>query len=57
MDGSPRDKTHQEFFRGCGKWKDMTARGQMLIAANMAGAAFQCQVGLWHALAHTVAEI
>lgn len=35
--------------------KDMTARGQMLIAANMAGAAFSnAQVGLVHALAHSV---
>jgi len=35
--------------------KDMTARGQMLIAANMAGAAFSnAQVGMVHALAHTV---
>lgn len=34
---------------------DMTARGQMLIAANMAGAAFSnAQVGIVHALAHTV---
>jgi alcohol dehydrogenase len=35
--------------------KDMLARGQMLIAANMAGAAFSnAQVGIVHALAHTV---
>jgi alcohol dehydrogenase len=35
--------------------KDMTARGQMLIAANIAGAAFSnAQVGLVHALAHSV---
>ena len=35
--------------------KDMTARGQMLIAASMAGAAFSnAQVGMVHALAHTV---
>jgi len=35
--------------------KDMTARGQMLIAANMAGISFSnAQVGLVHALAHTV---
>jgi alcohol dehydrogenase class IV len=35
--------------------RDMTARGQMLIAANMAGAAFSnAQVGMVHALAHTV---
>ena len=35
--------------------KDMTARGQMLIAANMAGAAFSnAQVGIVHALAHSV---
>ena len=32
----------------------MTARGQMLIAANMAGAASNAQVGIVHALAHTV---
>jgi len=38
--------------------KDMTARGQMLIAANMAGAAFSnAQVGLVHALAHSVGAI
>jgi alcohol dehydrogenase len=35
--------------------KDMTARAQMLIAASMAGAAFSnAQVGIVHALAHTV---
>ena len=35
--------------------KDMTARGQMLIAANLAGAAFSnAQVGIVHALAHSV---
>ncbi|GFP21662.1 alcohol dehydrogenase [Candidatus Hakubella thermalkaliphila] len=35
--------------------KDMKARGQMLIAANMAGIAFSnAQVGLVHALAHSV---
>ena len=35
--------------------KNMTARGQMLIAANIAGAAFSnAQVGLVHALAHSV---
>jgi len=35
--------------------KDMTARGQMLIAANIAGAAFSnAQVGIVHALAHTI---
>jgi alcohol dehydrogenase class IV len=35
--------------------KDMTARGQMLIAANMAGSAFSnAQVGVVHALAHSV---
>jgi len=34
---------------------DITARGQMLIAANMAGAAFSnAQVGVVHALAHSV---
>jgi alcohol dehydrogenase class IV len=38
--------------------KDMTARGQMLIAANMAGAAFSnAQVGLVHALAHSVGAV
>ncbi len=35
--------------------KDMVARGQMLIAANIAGAAFSnAQVGMVHALAHSV---
>jgi alcohol dehydrogenase len=35
--------------------KDLVARGQMLIASNMAGAAFSnAQVGLVHAIAHTV---
>ena len=35
--------------------KDMMARGEMLIAANMAGIAFSnAQVGLVHALAHSV---
>jgi alcohol dehydrogenase class IV len=35
--------------------KDMMARGEMLIAANMAGAAFSnAQVGVVHALAHSV---
>ncbi len=35
--------------------KDMVARGQMLIAANMAGVAFSnAQVGMVHALAHSV---
>jgi len=34
---------------------DLVARGQMLIASNMAGAAFSnAQVGLVHAIAHTV---
>ena len=34
---------------------DLLARGQMLIAANMAGVAFgNAQVGLIHAMAHTV---
>ena len=34
---------------------DLHARGQMLIASNMAGAAFSnAQVGLVHAMAHTV---
>lgn len=35
--------------------KDVVARGQMLIASNIAGAAFSnAQVGLVHAMAHTV---
>ncbi len=35
--------------------KDIVARGQMLIAANMAGVAFgNAQVGVVHALAHSV---
>jgi alcohol dehydrogenase len=35
--------------------KDMTARGQMLISANMAGIAFSnAQLGMVHALAHSV---
>lgn len=35
--------------------KDLVARGQMLIASNMAGVAFSnAQVGLVHAMAHTV---
>ncbi|MFH1176674.1 MAG: iron-containing alcohol dehydrogenase [Acidobacteriota bacterium] len=35
--------------------RDLTARGQMLIAATVAGAAFSnAQVGLVHAMAHTV---
>ncbi len=35
--------------------KDMMARGEMLIAANMAGSAFSnAQVGMVHALAHSV---
>ncbi len=35
--------------------KDMVARGEMLIAANMAGIAFSnAQVGVVHALAHSV---
>jgi alcohol dehydrogenase len=38
--------------------KDMVARGQMLIAANMAGSAFSnAQVGMVHALAHSVGAI
>jgi alcohol dehydrogenase class IV len=46
----------KEFLpRAVNDGKDMTARGQMLIAANMAGAAFSnAQVGIVHALAHTV---
>jgi alcohol dehydrogenase class IV len=35
--------------------KDMTARGEMLIAANMAGIAFSnAQLGVVHALAHSI---
>ncbi len=38
--------------------KDMMARGQMLVAANMAGSAFSnAQVGMVHALAHSVGAI
>jgi alcohol dehydrogenase class IV len=38
--------------------KDMMARGQMLISANMAGSAFSnAQVGIVHALAHSVGAI
>jgi len=38
--------------------KDIMARGQMLIAANIAGSAFSnAQVGLVHALAHSVGAI
>ncbi len=38
--------------------KDMMARGQMLIAADIAGSAFSnAQVGLVHALAHSVGAI
>jgi len=46
----------QEFLpRAVENGKDMLARGQMLIAANIAGAAFSnAQVGLVHALAHSV---
>jgi len=46
----------KEFLpRAVKEGKDMVARGQMLIAANMAGSAFSnAQVGLVHALAHTV---
>jgi alcohol dehydrogenase len=46
----------KEFLpRAVKEGKDMAARGQMLIAANMAGSAFSnAQVGLVHALAHTV---
>jgi len=46
----------REFLpRAVNDGRDMTARGQMLIAANMAGAAFSnAQVGIVHALAHTV---
>jgi len=46
----------KQFLPGAVKnGKDMLARGQMLIAANLAGAAFSnAQVGIVHALAHTV---
>lgn len=46
----------KEFLpRAVNDGRDMAARGQMLIAANMAGAAFSnAQVGIVHALAHTV---
>jgi alcohol dehydrogenase len=38
--------------------KDMMARGRMLLAANMAGSAFSnAQVGLVHALAHSVGAV
>jgi alcohol dehydrogenase len=49
-------KLIKEFLpRAVGNGKDMTARGQMLIAANMAGAAFSnAQLGIVHALAHSV---
>lgn len=41
--------------RSVANGKDIVARGQMLIAANMAGTAFSnAQVGLIHALAHAV---
>ena len=41
--------------RATTKGDDLEARGQMLIAANMAGVAFgNAQVGLIHAMAHTV---
>ncbi len=41
--------------RAVANGKDLVARGQMLIASNMAGAAFSnAQVGLVHAMAHTV---
>jgi alcohol dehydrogenase class IV len=49
-------KLIKEFLpRAVGNGKDMTARGQMLIAASMAGAAFSnAQLGIVHALAHSV---
>jgi alcohol dehydrogenase len=49
-------KLIKEFLpRAVQNGKDMLARGQMLIAANMAGAAFSnAQLGMVHALAHTV---
>jgi alcohol dehydrogenase class IV len=38
--------------------KDMMARGQMLVAANLAGSAFSnAQLGMVHALAHSVGAI
>jgi len=41
--------------RATGDGKDIVARGQMLIASNIAGAAFSnAQVGLGHAIAHTI---
>lgn len=41
--------------RSVANGKDIVARGQMLIAANLAGSAFSnAQVGLIHALAHAV---
>ena len=41
--------------RAVANGKDLVARGQMLIASNMAGAAFSnAQVGLVHAMAHTI---
>ena len=41
--------------RATGDGKDLVARGQMLIASNIAGAAFSnAQVGLVHAIAHTI---
>jgi alcohol dehydrogenase len=49
-------KLIKEFLpRAVQNGKDMLVRGQMLIAANMAGAAFSnAQLGMVHALAHTV---
>jgi alcohol dehydrogenase len=49
-------KLIKEFLpRAVQNGKDMLARGQMLIAANMAGAAFSnAQLGMVHALAHSV---
>ena len=49
-------KLIKEFLpRAVQNGKDMLARGQMLIAANMAGASFSnAQLGIVHALAHSV---
>lgn len=46
---------HEFLPRAVSDGKDIVARGQMLIASNMAGTAFSnAQVGLVHAIAHTV---
>lgn len=45
----------QHLARAVAKGADLVARGQMLIAASLAGAAFSnAQVGLVHAIAHVV---